>query len=719
MSASARRPQSPPPRRRRSARFGSVLLSLALLPSALSLALAPQTAAAATLPPVVPQPVSETAVAGGGFTLTAQTPIAVVSTAPDALGVGSYLSALLAPATGYALPVSSAASAPASGALVLDPTGPAALGQEGYTLSSSATGATVTAHSAEGLFRGVQTLRQLLPAAVESTTVRPGPWTVSPVQISDAPRYAYRGVMLDVARRFFSVEDVKRSIDQSAAYKINTLHLHLTDDQGWRIAVGALPALTTTGASTQSGFTGGTSWYYTTAQYQDIVAYAKSRFMTVVPEIDGPGHTTAALASVPGLNCNNQAKAPYAGFEVGISLYCLKDTQHIANVSAFLTTVIDAVAQLTPGPYVHLGGDETPQATTAEYDAYANAATQAASSRGKTVMGWHQLGQSALPAGSVLQFWGDASDRASVGTAAESTGIKQLRHAVAQGAKFVMSPSDHAYLDMKYDSTVPYGLSWSGYVNAQKAYDWDPSTVTAKTDGTSPVVAAADVLGVEAALWADRAYRGSTSLPTSTSQFPAPSVYAEYMTFPRLPAIAEIGWSPKSTHDWASFRDRLTTQGPRWTAAGIGYYAAPDLTWPTTPGTLDGVHTLTIGGKSLDVPGSSTSTGTQLVTWTTHGGTNQQWKFTRQSDGTYTLVNQASGLCADVNAGSTSPGAAIIQWTCSGTTNQRWTVTSVTGGHTVTSAKSGLLLTTASAADGALVTQQTNSSSPLQVWTLN
>ncbi|MEV4558101.1 family 20 glycosylhydrolase [Kitasatospora sp. NPDC049285] len=702
----------------RSLRSGRCLAFLGSLALALPLLYAPTAAAVTTAPAVVPQPVSETAVTGSGFTLTAQTPVDVVGTDADATAVGGYLAGLLAPATGFTLPVVNSAQ-PQAQAIVLDPTGPVGLGSEGYTLTSGSGGVTVTAHGAEGLFRGVQTLRQLLPAAAESPTVKPGPWTVAPVQISDSPRYGYRGVMLDVARRFFPVAQVKRYIDEAAAYKVNMLHLHLTDDQGWRIAVGAIPSLTTVGASTQSGFTGGTSWYYTAADYQDIVAYAKSRYMTVVPEIDGPGHSWAALASVPNLNCNDTAPQPYSGFDVGISLYCLSDAQHTANVSTFLTTVIGALAALTPGPYLHVGGDETPQATTSQYASYVSAATAAVGANGKTVMGWHQLGQAAVPANSVMQFWGDAADRASVGTKSETKSISAVRNAVAQGARFVMSPSDHAYLDMKYDSATPYGLSWEGYVPVQKAYDWDPTTSTAKTSGTGSVVPAGQIAGVEAALWADRAYAGSTSLPTSTSQFPQPSVYADYMSYPRLPAVAEIGWSPQATHDWTGFQQRLAAQGPRWDAAGIGYYAAPDVPWPAPSGGLNGVHTLTTGGQALEVPGSSTTPGTHLDTWTPLGNGNQKWTFTQQSDGSYTLVNGTSGLCADVDAGSTSPGAAIIQWTCTGNTNQRWRVTALTGGgYTVASVKSGLLLTTASTANGAQVTQQTDTGSALQHWTV-
>ncbi|WP_405857784.1 family 20 glycosylhydrolase [Streptomyces sp. NBC_00090] len=701
---------------------GRSFAALAVLTLALAVPLPATATAVEPAPAIVPQPVSQTNSTGSGFTLTAQTPVNVISSSdPDAAGVGSYLAGLLAPATGYTLPVTTT-SQPASQAIVLNPNGSSSLGAEGYTLDSSSTGVTVTAYGAQGLFRGVQTLRQLLPAAIESTSVKPGPWTVAPVQISDSPRYSYRGVMVDVARRYFPMSQLKRYIDQAATYKINTLHLHLTDDQGWRIAIGAIPSLTTVGASTQSGFTGGTNWYYTAAEYQEIVAYAKSRFMTVVPEIDGPGHTSAALASVANLNCNNTAISPYSGFDVGISLYCLSDAQHVSNVSGFLTTVIDTVAAMTPGPYVHLGGDETPAATPSQYASYVSAATAAATARGKTVMGWHQLGQSTIPANSIMQWWGDADDRGSIGTSSETEDIQFVRNAVQQNAKFVMSPSDHAYLDMKYDSSTPYGLSWQGYVPLSKAYDWDPTTSTAKLNGTGSLVPADKIAGVEAALWADRAYAGSNQLPTSTSQFPEPYVYAEHMTFPRLPAIAEIGWSPQSTHNYTDFSNRLATHGARWTAAGIAYYAAPDVPWSggggSGGGVFNGVHTVATGGQALTVPKKGTN-GTQLTTSALVGGNSQKWTFTEQPDGSYTLVNVASGLCVDVNAGSMSAGASVIQWTCSGTTNQRWTVAAATGGgHTLTSVKSGLVITTASTANNAPVTQQPASGSALQRWTI-
>ncbi|WP_329493942.1 family 20 glycosylhydrolase [Kitasatospora herbaricolor] len=703
-------------RGRRLAVLAAVALTLPLTATVSQAVAAPP--APSTQPyALVPLPVSQHVVAAHGFTLTPQTRIAVLSRDSAAVGVGTYLSKLIAPATGYDLPVVRDTRAPKN-AVVLDPNGPRTLGAEGYTLTSDKNGVVVKAHGAEGLFRGVQTLRQLLPAAIESPTKQSRAWTVSPVQISDSPRYEYRGVMLDVARRFFPVDQVKRYIDEAAAYKINTLHLHLTDDQGWRIAIDAIPDLTKAGAGTQSGFTGGTDWYYTAADYQEIVAYASSRFMTVVPEIDGPGHTGAALASVPDLNCDDKAKAPYSGFEVGISLYCL-DGQHAGNVQNFLQTVIKAVAELTPGPYIHLGGDEIPHSTTPEqYAAYVKAATDATVGRDKTVMAWHQLGQATIPAGSLLQYWGEDTDRRSIGTEKETDSVRFVRNGAAQGAKFIMSPSDHAYLDMQYDVSTPYGVNWtgSGYVPVRRSYEWDPATVTGKLDGTGSIVPAQKIAGVEAALWADRAYEGSNGLPTPATNWPAPQAYADYMSFPRLPAIAEVGWSAQSVRDWNGFRQRLAHQGPRWTAAGIGYYPAPGIPWPGIVKTVEGVHSVEAAGIALD-NGGSTSDGSDLLMWAPNRGNNQTWTLTPQSDDTYTMTNKKSGKCAEATGAA---GSTVVQRTCNGRTAQRWKITPTRfDQNTITSAGTGLLLTASSATDGAKATQQPDTGSALQRWSID
>ncbi|MFJ4682453.1 family 20 glycosylhydrolase [Streptomyces sp. NPDC088789] len=663
---------------------------------------------------LIPKPVSQLTVKGQKFTLTSRTRIAVLSKKAPAVGVGTYLSKTLAPATGYSLPVVKDKRVPKN-AIVLDPNGPKELGAEGYTLLSGKQRVVVKAHGAEGLFRGVQTLRQLLPAAVESGTRQSRAWTVPPVKISDGPRYGYRGVMLDVARRFFTVSQVKRYIDQAAAYKMNTLHLHLTDDQGWRIAIDEIPDLTKIGASTQSGHTGGTDWYYTAEDYKEIVSYAKSRFMTVVPEIDGPGHTWSALASVPKLNCDDKARTPYTGFDVGVSLYCLSDAQHTANMTDFLKTVIKAVADLTPGPYIHVGGDETPQATPEQYATYVKAASETTTAQKKTVMGWHQLGQAELPAGSLMQYWGEEDDRETIGTSKESEKIRFARDGAAQKAKFVMSPSDHAYLDMKYDVSTPYGLSWSGYVPVQRSYEWDPTTATAKLDGTGSVVPADQIAGVEAALWADRAYEGSNALPTPATRWPSATEYAEYMSFPRLPALAEVGWTPQAGRDWKNFRQRLAQHGPRWTAAGIGYHPAPGIPWPGTVKTVEGAHSVVTGGKALDNRGS-TSEGTAMVLYAPNRGSNQTWTFTKQSDGTYTLTNKTSGKCAEASGGA---GTAVVQRACNSEAAQRWKVTERGDGDYTLASTGGLLLTGASATNGAAVTVQENTGSPLQSWSID
>jgi hexosaminidase len=521
---------------------------------------------AAGVPPVIPQPASELPAAGSPVTLTKDTTIVATGTARP---VAAYLATLLRAATGRTIPIVGVQQGQKPTIMVSNDSD--SLGTEGYSLSVGGGRIVLRAGTPHGLFNGVQTLRQLVTSSA-----------VAPVRITDRPRFGYRGAMLDVARRFYPVPEVERFIDQIAQYKINTLHLHLTDDQGWRIAIGALPGLVTTGASTQSGWAPGTGgpWYYTAKDYERIVAYAKSRFVEVVPEIDGPGHTNAAQAAIPALNCDDKARPRYDGFKVGISLICTKDAEHRLATAAYLRAVIGVVGDLTPGGFIHIGGDETPQATAPEYAAYVRIAAAAVRRAGKRVIGWHQVGAAPLPPGSLVQYWGDDRDRATIGTGKEAPDIVEARKALAQHATFIMSPADHAYLDMKYSQATPYGVSWQGYTSVEKAYDWDPATTTlSRPGGSGPLLKEDQIAGVEAALWSDRTYTGSAAPPTTLSQFVDPSVYADYMAFPRLPAIAEIAWSPRSTHDWPSFRTRLAAQAPRWKSEGIGYYPSPEI-WP-------------------------------------------------------------------------------------------------------------------------------------------
>jgi hexosaminidase len=495
--------------------------------------------APAAAPHVVPAPASLRTVPGVSFTLTRKTRIVA---RPGSGTAGSYLAGVLRRSTGYPLPV----TAGGGSRDVIDLALSHKEKGEGYRLAVTKASVRLEAGSAEGLFRGVQTLRQLLPPSVESPTVKPGPWTMPGVQVEDAPRFAWRGIMLDVSRHFFTVQQVERYIDHAAAYKINMLHLHLSDDQGWRIAINGWPKLATYGGSTAVG--GGKGGYYTQADYTRIVRYAAERYMTVVPEIDGPGHTNAALASYAQLNCDGKAPPLYTGTEVGFSSWCIgKPVTY-----ELLDDVLGQLARLTPGPYLHIGGDEAHSTTPADYATFIGKVAPIVTKYGKKVAGWNEIGAGKIPAGSVAQYWNTAKG--------SEDGTQTARDAVAQGAKVVMSPANRAYLDMKYDESTPLGQDWAGLVEVQDSYDWDPAALV---DG----VTEKNVLGVEAPLW-------SETLVTDND--------LEYMAFPRLPAIAEIGWSPQAARTWSGFRLRLAAQGPRWTAAGIHFYRSPQVPWPTS-----------------------------------------------------------------------------------------------------------------------------------------
>lgn len=646
--------------------LGLVTSSL-LLPAA---ALAAPNAAAAPaadwpvlvngVPAVVPQPASEAAGTGGTFTLDQQTAIVTTGTGSDpaAVAVARYLRVLVRPASGLPLPVN---DRPASTAdtIVLDDSGPGSLGQEGYTLNSDAATVVIRAHTDEGLFHGVQTLRQLLPTQVEDRTLQPGiSWTVPAVSITDTPRYPYRGVMIDVSRHFYSVANIERVINQAAMYKLNVLHLHLSDDQGWRIAIGAYPDLTTVGASFD-----GRPGYYTQAQYKAIVAYAAARYITVVPEIDGPAHTTAAVTAMA------------TGHDLADIPISPSNQADNANVEKFLTTVIGEITAMSPGPYFHIGGDES-ALPAGQYDHWVTSAATAAAADGKTVMGWSQVGADpALPTGSVLQYW--------AGKSGDDTG-DGLKPGLENGDKLVMSPSNAAYFDMKYDTSTPLGLTWAGYLPLSKAYDWNPSDVSSgilAANGLTSTITSDPTLGVEGELWAD-------TVPPSYTDAQVPT-YSDFMLLPRLPALAEIGWSPWSTHDWTSFSERIAIQAPRWIDRGYYFYASPEVSWigyipppaitapvngSATPEPLAAVTGTGVAGDTIKVLDGDTSLGSTSV------GSDGTWSLSlgsALSNGTHQLsaiqsdANGYRSAAADVTVTIGVGPALVDDWTMdetSGTT---------------------------------------------------
>lgn len=499
--------------------------------------------ARAEVPALIPKPVSQQPLAGQTFELDQQTKLVVQADgaeAPEATRIATSLAVQLRRSTGFSLPVTPRRRALA-GDVVLSTNGPGSLGAEGYQLRAGDDGLRVTASTPEGLFRGVTSVRQLLPAKADAASVQPGPWQLAGTTITDHPRYAHRGTMLDVSRHFFSVAEVKRYIDLVSRYKLNVLHLHLSDDQGWRIQVDSWPRLTTYGGSTEVG--GGPGGSYSKAEFAEIVRYAAEHYLTVVPEIDTPGHTNAALASYAELNCNGVAPPLYTGTDVGFSSLCT--TKPVTY--DFLDDVFREVGAQSPGPLLHLGGDEAHTTPHDEYLAFVPKASALVTKHKKKVMGWQEIAETPLPAGSVAQYWGTDDERSR----------ELARKAAAQGAKVVLSPANRVYLDMKYDPSTPYGLSWAGYVPVRKSYEWNPSTLV-------PGLPEAAVAGVEAPLW-------SETLDEIAK--------VEFMAFPRLPGAAELGWSQPSALNWDDYRLRLGGQGSRWDVLGVNFFRAAEIPW--------------------------------------------------------------------------------------------------------------------------------------------
>ena len=478
-------------------------------------------APSATDPAVIPRPVA-VRLGRGSFTAGASTTVSVAPSTAETRRIASIAAALLG---------GRVVSGGADVSLELTD-GRARLGDEGYDLTVVPARVTLVARRPAGLFHGVQTLRQLLPAA--------GPRRLPVLTIRDYPRFAWRGAMLDVARHFRSVRDVKRFIDLIALYKLNRLHLHLSDDQGWRIAIPAWPRLSTHGGATQVG--GGKGGFYTQRQYAEIVSYARSRYVEIVPEIDMPGHVHAALSSYPELACDGKPSPLYTGIDVGFSSLCIGK----AVTYDFVADVVGELARLTPWPWLHVGGDEASATKPADYVRFVGRVQSIVESYGKRMIGWEEIGRAKLDPSTVVQHWNVDPTRSAL--AARS---------VEQGAKVIMSPADRAYLDMKYDRTTRLGLQWAGYTSVRDAYTWDPARQV-------PGVGARDILGVEAPLW-------SETTPTMAD--------VEYLAFPRLIGIGEIGWSPARGRSWAEYRQRLGAQAPLLEALGVDFYRSPEVPW--------------------------------------------------------------------------------------------------------------------------------------------
>ncbi|GAA2827103.1 beta-N-acetylhexosaminidase [Kitasatospora paracochleata] len=486
----------------------------------------------------------------GRFTLDTAT---AVHADPAAEPAARLLRTLLAPATGLPLPP----AADGSVRLALDP---AVRGAEGYRLSVTPEGVRLAASAPAGLLAGVQALRQLLPPeALSDRPVAGVPWTLPGVEITDRPRHPWRGLMVDVARHFQPLDLLLRTVDRLALHRLNVLHLHLTDDQGWRLPVDAYPRLTEIGSRRARSMIGraGSGRFddqphggaYTKDELRTLVAYAAERGVTVVPEVEMPGHSRAALAAYPHLG-NRPERRLDVWTEWGVCDTVLGVHDEVLE---FCRTILGETLDLFPSPYIHVGGDECP---VTEWENSATALARAAElglGAPKELHGWFlaQIGAYLLDAGRRPVCWAEDSNSAALPTAFVVMPWQDGDHGLAaarRGHDVVMTPHRSTYLDYPQSSHPDEPLGQAGAV---------VDLVTVHAHEAAPghwTGAEADrVLGTQAQLW---------------TEFVRTPEHFDHLAFPRLCALADRAWNPAS--DWATdFLPALAHHAPRLAALGI------------------------------------------------------------------------------------------------------------------------------------------------------
>lgn len=484
---------------------------------------------------------------------------------PEIRAVGEYLAAELRHVTGFGIPVleGSGPLAHSQIALALVADGPLARrGAEAYELTVGSSVLTLRAATAAGLFRGAQTIRQLLSSnAATSSQPADVRWTFPGVRITDEPRYRWRGMLLDCCRHFMPREFVKRYIDLLACHKLNVLHWHLTEDQGWRIEIRRYPKLTEVGAwrrATRASETprdagGRYGGFYTQAEIREIVAYAASRHITIVPEIELPGHALAALAAYPEYSCTG------GPFEVGVEWGVYDDVYCAGNDATFqfLTDVLDEVIELFPGTYIHIGGDECPKKRweacpkcqarmqseglkdAHELQSYfIRRIERHLNARGRRLIGWDEILEGGLAPNATVQSW---------------RGLEGAIAAAKAGHDVICSPTSHCYLDYP-QAPDPSKPDWMAVTTLEKAYSFEP------TPDALTAAEAKHVLGLEGNLWSERT--------------PPPEA-VDRQVFPRLCALAEVGWSAKEARNWDDFQRRLAVHIRRLRAQGVTPFEPP------------------------------------------------------------------------------------------------------------------------------------------------
>jgi hexosaminidase len=510
-------------------------------------------------PAIIPRPM-EMETSGDWFRIPADTVILVEHGNREVRHVGDYLAEMLRAHTGLRFRVSElpvgATTLPGDHILLSTRGADASLGDEGYALRAANSAVNLTAPAPRGLFRGSQTVRQLLARGDDGT------WQIPCVRIKDIPRYRWRGMLLDCGRHFMDKEFVKRYIDLLAYHKMNVLHWHLTEDQGWRIEIKKYPKLTELGAwrkatrnseltADAQGRYGG---FYTQEDIKEIVAYAESRYVTIVPEIEMPGHSMAALASYPELGCVGEGYEVATRWGVHSDVYCAGNDK----VFEFLQDVLAEVIELFPSEYIHIGGDECPKErwkACAKCQARIKAEglkdehelqsyfirriEKFVSGKGRRLIGWDEILEGGLAPNATVQSW-----RGMAGAIAAAT----------TGHDVISSPTTHCYLDYA-QVRMPGELTWMGYVPLARTFSFEPTPEVLTPEQ------AQHVLGVEGNMWTEH----------------APQARVDWQVFPRLCALAEVGWSPAGLRSWDDFARRMKVHYRRLDALGVTYFIPPPV----------------------------------------------------------------------------------------------------------------------------------------------
>jgi hexosaminidase len=523
--------------------------------------------AEAQAPAIIPLP-QEMEVQPGSFVLRAHARLLGAGTkivvSPGAEETGRYLAAELRRRTLAELEVMAESKAPASGNIELRLEGTnSEPGAEGYTLTVAPKGVMIQAGSSAGLFYGVQSFLQLLPVPNEAGR-RPTSWLIPCVQVADQPRFRWRGLMLDVSRHFFTKEEVERLLDEMAWHKLNVFHWHLVDDQGWRIEIKKYPRLTEVGAwrkaigfgldakaGTAYGPDGRYGGYYTQEDIREVVAYAQVRHIEMVPEIEMPGHSSAALMAYPQFSCTGGPFTTDLPGGVFNGVYCAGNDDSFV----FVEDVLTEVCALFPGPYIHIGGDEVlvdnwkncpkcqarmrQEGLTKESELegyFIRRVEKIINAHHRRLVGWSEIRQGGLAANATVMDW--------VGGAVE---------AATAGHDVVMSPLADCYFDhyQSLDQTKePHAIG--GYLPLRQVYAFEPVPTNL------PAPYQQHILGAQANVWTE--YMPSFE-------------HVEYMVFPRLCALAEVVWSPKASRHWDDFARRVRIDGSRLDQLGVNHRA--------------------------------------------------------------------------------------------------------------------------------------------------